>query len=83
MRFRVEVICMQDDGAEQRRAVMEMERRQLAMETLGLNLAEGKAILRGVQDFVAPGRWPRIWSGVGSARVAASGTTAKELGRTR
>lgn len=53
MRFRVEVICMQDDGAEQRRAVMEMERRQLAMETLGLNLAEGKAILRGVQDFVA------------------------------
>ena len=53
MRFRVEVISMQDDGAEQHRAVMEIERRQLAIETLGLNLAEGKAILRGVQDFVA------------------------------
>jgi hypothetical protein len=32
---------------------MEMERQRLAMETLGLSLAEGKAILNGVQDFVA------------------------------
>ena len=53
MKFRVEVICVNDDGTEQRRDVMEMERRQLAMETLGLSLAEGKAILQGVQDFVA------------------------------
>ncbi len=53
MKFRVEVICQHEDGAEQRCDVMEMERRQLAVETLGLNLAEGKAILRGVQDFVA------------------------------
>jgi len=53
MKFRVEVICVNDDGAEQQHDVMEMERRELAMETLGLSLAEGKAILRGVQDFVA------------------------------
>ena len=53
MKFRVEVICVTDEGAEQRRDVMEMERQQLAMETLGLSLAEGKAILSGVQDFVA------------------------------
>ncbi|MGH9401988.1 MAG: ISKra4 family transposase [Terriglobia bacterium] len=53
MKFRVEVISVNDDGAEQRHDVMEMERQQLAMETLGLSLAEGKAILRGVQDFVA------------------------------
>jgi hypothetical protein len=53
MRFRVEVICVNDEGTEQRHGVMEMERRKLAMETLGLSLAEGKAILRGVQDFVA------------------------------
>jgi hypothetical protein len=53
MRFRVEVICVNDEGTEQRHGVMEMERRELAMETLGLSLAEGKAILRGVQDFVA------------------------------
>jgi hypothetical protein len=52
MKFRVEVICVNDDGAEQRQDVMELEREQLVMETLGLSLAEGKAILRGVQDFV-------------------------------
>ena len=53
MKFRVEVVCVSDEGAEQRCHAMEMERGQLAMETLGLSLAEGKAILRGVQDFVA------------------------------
>jgi hypothetical protein len=52
MRFRVEVICVNDEGTEQRHGVMEMERRELAMETLGLSLAEGKALLQGVQDFV-------------------------------
>jgi hypothetical protein len=53
MKFRVEVICVNNEGAEQRCEVMEMERQELAMETLGLSLAEGKALLRGVQDFVA------------------------------
>ena len=53
MRFRVEVICVNDGGTEQRHGGMERERRELAMETLGSSLAEGKAILRGVQDFVA------------------------------
>ncbi len=53
MKFRVEVICVREDGAEQRRDVMEMERYELAMETLGLSVAEGIAILCGVQDFVA------------------------------
>jgi hypothetical protein len=52
MKFRVEVICVNDTGAEERREVMEMERQELAMETFGLSLAEGKAILRGAQDFV-------------------------------
>ena len=53
MKFRVEVICVNDEGSEQRHDVMELERQKLAMETLGLSLAEGKAILSGVQDFVA------------------------------
>ena len=51
MKFRVEVICLHDDG-EQRCSVMEMERAELAMDTLGLSMAEGKMMLRGVQDFV-------------------------------
>lgn len=53
MKFRVEVIRINDDGAEQRCDVMELERHELAMETLGLSLMDGKTILHGVQDFVA------------------------------
>ena len=51
MKFRVEVICVDDDGAEQRCDVLAIERQELAMETLGMNLAEGKAMLEGVQEF--------------------------------
>jgi hypothetical protein len=52
MKFRIEVICVSEDGAEQRNEVTAIERQELAMETLGLNLADGKSILEGLQDFV-------------------------------
>jgi len=53
MKVLVEVACIGDDGAVQGREAMELcERGDLVMETLGLNLAEGKALLEGVQDFV-------------------------------
>ena len=52
MTFRVEVVCLHD-GGEQRCSVMEMERAELALETLGMSVAEGKAMLHGVQDFMA------------------------------
>lgn len=52
MSMRVEVVCRNADGGEQRREVLRIERRELAMETLGMNLSESKALLAGVQDFV-------------------------------
>jgi hypothetical protein len=52
MMFRVEVVCLHD-GGEQRCSVGEMERAELALETLGMSVAEGKAMLHGVQDFMA------------------------------
>ena len=52
MSIRVEVVCIADDGSEQRLEVATIERRELAMETLGPTLKEGKALLAGVQDFV-------------------------------
>ncbi len=52
MSIRVEVVCVYPDGSEQRREVLSVEARELAMETLGMNLSEGKALLAGVQDFV-------------------------------
>jgi hypothetical protein len=52
MTFRVEIVCLHD-GGEQRCSVVEMEREELALETLGMSVAEGKAILHGIQDLVA------------------------------
>jgi hypothetical protein len=52
MNVRVEVVCVGDGGNELRQPVLAIERPELAMETLGMNLNEGKALLAGVQDFV-------------------------------
>ena len=52
MKFRIEVVCISDAGQEYRSDVLEMERQQLAMETLGLNLCESKLLLESVQDFM-------------------------------
>ena len=54
MKFRIQVLRVADDGAERMKEVMEFERQELAMETLGISLTEGKAVLKGVlQEFVA------------------------------
>ena len=52
MKFRVEVVCISDAGQEHHSNVLEMERGQLAMETLGLNLCESKLLLESVQECV-------------------------------
>src|ERR1700719_904544 len=54
MKVRVEVVSLNTDGEEQRRQVLTIERQELAMETLGINLTEGKALVAGVKDFVVP-----------------------------
>ena len=52
MNFRIEVICIGDDGTEQRREVLAVSKDALTMETLGLTLAEGKALVANVQSYV-------------------------------
>lgn len=52
MKFRIEVICINEDGIKQHFDVMQFERQELVMETLGLSLAESKAILENVQGVV-------------------------------
>src|SRR6202047_5347393 len=42
MKVRVEVVCLNAAGDERRRQVTTIERRELAMETLGMNLTEGR-----------------------------------------
>ena len=45
MKVRVEVVCLNAAGDERRRQVLTIERRELAMETLGVNLTEGKSVV--------------------------------------
>jgi hypothetical protein len=45
MKARVEVVSLNTDGEEQRRQILTIERRDLAMETLGVNLTERFAVL--------------------------------------
>jgi hypothetical protein len=52
MNVRIEVVCVSADGSEQRRQMLGIERQELAMETLGMSLAESKALLAGVQNFM-------------------------------
>ena len=53
MKWRVEVVCVDAEGKERRRTILELERQHLAMETLGLNLDESKTLLQSVQNFMA------------------------------
>ena len=45
MKVRVEVVSLNADGEEQRRQILTIERRELAMETLGVNLTEGQSVV--------------------------------------
>jgi hypothetical protein len=83
MKFRVEVTCLGEDGTEDRCEIVEMERQELAIETLGLNLAEAKAILSNLQDFMTARQVTEDLDKRRIARLAASGITAKAAGRPR
>jgi hypothetical protein len=50
MKIRVQLCCVPEAGIETRHEVLALERTDLAMETLGLTLDEGKALLHGVQE---------------------------------
>jgi hypothetical protein len=52
MNIRIEVVGISAEGTEQRLPVLTIHRQELAMETLGINLREGKTLLASVQEFV-------------------------------
>ena len=49
MQVRIQVVVVGEDGGETVLEVVTIERAALSPETLGLSLAEGKAILSGIQ----------------------------------
>ena len=77
MSVRVEVICINAAGAEQRHQVLSIERAELAMETLGMSLDEGKALLAAVQDIVVAHQVQGDWSAVVHAHIAAPDIPAR------
>jgi len=52
MKFKIQVVAVSDDGREQTREIASLERDDLQPETLGLTLAESKAILKDLQEIV-------------------------------
>jgi len=71
MKVRVEVVCLNADGEEQRRQVLTIERRELAMETLGMNLSESKALLAAMAGTAVLATTPMANSPTDtSARIA-------------
>src|SRR5688500_15346073 len=52
MQFKIQVVVVGPDGHEVIREITTVERDSLQPETLGLGLAEGKAILSGIQTVV-------------------------------
>ena len=61
MKVRVEVVSLNADCEQQRRQILTIERRELTMETLGMNLTEGKA-LRVCRILSPPNRQAKSWS---------------------
>jgi hypothetical protein len=52
VKFKIQVVTVSDDGQEESRDVASLERQELQPETLGLTLAESKAILKDIQEIV-------------------------------
>lgn len=52
MQFRIEVVAVADDGAEQRQALVTLTRSEAKLETIGLTLAESKQVLQHLQQTV-------------------------------
>ena len=52
MTFPIRVVAIADDGQEPVHGITSLQRTELQMETVGLTLAEGKAILSAIQRVV-------------------------------
>jgi hypothetical protein len=64
---KIQVVTLGEDGREEVREIACLERTDLKPETLGLTLAEGKVILKGLQAIVVEGQlhpfsgWLSFW----------------------
>ncbi len=61
MTFRIQVVTVSDGGHEETREITALGRHGLRPETLGLTLAEGKAILKDIQEVVDERQTTTAW----------------------
>ena len=52
MIFKLQVVVIADDGQQETCEITSVERKDLKPATLGLTLAEGKSILKDIQEIV-------------------------------
>ena len=71
MNWKIQVVAIAEDGSQSTREIHSIQREDLKPETLGLTLAEGKAILKehpadrsptvSLQRVGTAPAWPRLW----------------------
>ena len=83
VQFRLQLVVVNASGHERVQEVARIERDEVAMETLGLTLAEGKLILKSIQRAWSRGRSRRLSFGGAIARNAARHVTARGITTTR
>jgi hypothetical protein len=52
MRFKIQVVVVSDDGEERQQEISSFERGEFNLTSLGLTMAESKAILKDIQELV-------------------------------
>ena len=52
MRFKIQVVVVSDDGEERQQEISSFERGEFNLTSLGLTVAESKAILKDIQELV-------------------------------
>src|SRR6516165_7932865 len=79
MTFPIRVVAIADNGQEQVHDIRSLQRMELKMETLGLTLAEGKAILSAIQRVIVEQRLLTAWPHTGTVPTAGNNVTARGI----
>src|SRR6516225_11317139 len=82
VQFRLQLVVVNASGHEHIQEVARIERDEVAMETLGLTLAEGKLILKRIQEGWSADCWPgwRLRARPAQARMLRGDCRQKRVG---
>ena len=81
MIYKIQVVTIGEDGREERREITSIQRTDVKPETLGLTLAEGKMILRDLQQIVVESQVSSLLLPKRSCLSAASRVAARVITR--